>query len=106
MAVSWARIILVCASAHWWAELGPRVSGFRALGVLGLVSMHWYVGAGPELSGGQDVSWDGCGLRESEGSLPAGGWGCVPAQLVTWCEVAQHWCQQAGGWCQVPALIS
>lgn len=26
--------------AHWWVELGHRVSSCRALGILGLVPMH------------------------------------------------------------------
>lgn len=28
---------------HWWAELGPWVSGCRALGVLRLVPPLWWV---------------------------------------------------------------
>ena len=38
---------------HWWVEMGPRVSGYRALGVLGLVQAHCCVGTGPGPSDGQ-----------------------------------------------------
>ena len=40
-------------STRWWAELLPRVSGCRALGVLGLVPAGWCVGLGPVSFGGQ-----------------------------------------------------
>ena len=39
--------------AHWWLELGPGVSGCRALEVPGLVLMHWCVGPGSGPSNGQ-----------------------------------------------------
>lgn len=45
--------ILGLLPAHWWAELGPRVSGCRSLGVPCLVPVHWFVGLGPRPSGGQ-----------------------------------------------------
>ena len=48
--VSW---IMGLVLAHWWAELGPRVSGCRALGIPRLVPVYWYVGLCPGPSGGQ-----------------------------------------------------
>lgn len=39
-----------------------------------------------------------CGLRGSCGRCPAGGWVCVPAQLVAWSEAPQYCCPEAVGW--------
>ena len=45
--------VLGLVPTDWWVESGPKVSGYRALGVLGLVfSACW---------------WAGLGLRGSEG---------------------------------------
>lgn len=65
--------------------LSARVSGYRALGVLGANAcaiMCWARSwalwwAGP-CTGGH------CGSGGLEGSLPAGGWGYVSAWLVAW----------------------
>ena len=37
------------------------------------------------------MSRDGCGLRESLGSLSADGWGYVPTLLTVWPGASQHW---------------
>ena len=42
--------ILVLVPAHWWEELGTRVSGWRVLGVLDLVPVLWCVEPGPGAS--------------------------------------------------------
>ena len=48
-----AQGVLGMVPAHWWVELGPRVSGCRALAVPALVPAHCCVGLGPGPSGGQ-----------------------------------------------------
>ena len=50
-----AQWVLGLMPAHWWAELGPRVSGCGALGVPALVPACWCGGPRSESS-------DGCGL--------------------------------------------
>ena len=47
-----AKEVLQLMAVHWRADLGPRVSGCRALGVSGLNPVHWCVRLGPVLSGG------------------------------------------------------
>lgn len=47
-------LVLWLVLAHWLVEMGPRVSGYRALRVLGLVKAHCCVGTGPGTSGAQD----------------------------------------------------
>lgn len=50
MACSWtkprAQWVPRLVLAHWWVELGPRVTGFRFLGVSKLVFADWLGGAG------------------------------------------------------------
>ena len=60
-----AQGILGLVSAHWWVELGPRVSGWRSLGVPGLVPAHWFVGKIPCPLVGRAMSRGSCGLRGS-----------------------------------------
>ena len=66
-------------------------------------------GAGSWPSGGQALSMGTsrgcCGLRNSLGSLSAGGWGSVSTQLVVWPETSQHWCLQAVRWGLVLVLM-
>ena len=52
--------ILVLISAHWWMELGPLVSGCRALGVPDLVPVHWHVRPDPGASVGGAISRVSC----------------------------------------------
>lgn len=53
-----AQVISRLVPIHCWMELGPRCSGYKAQGVLGLVLVYW---------------WTGLGAGPSSGSQPADG---------------------------------
>ena len=57
-----------------------------------IVPVHWLVEVGLNCLVSRVVSRgmsrSGCRLRKSLGSLSAGGWGSVPAQLVVWPEAS------------------
>ena len=56
--------ILRLVPAHWLLEIGPGVSGYRALGVPVLVPAQWCVELGPGLPGGQGHAQGWLGAQE------------------------------------------
>ena len=73
MGGSGALGVLGLMPAHWWAELGPRISGCRALGVPGLVPVNTGIwGWVPFVD--RVKSWDGLGSGGLKATcLPVGG---------------------------------
>ena len=70
-----AQGIMGLVATNWWVHLGSRVSNWMALGVSGLRPTYSCVGLGL----GSLMVRRSCVLRNSNGSLFAGEWDCVPA---------------------------
>lgn len=54
-------------------------------------------------TGSQGLWWAGLCPRVAVGSgslKAAGGWGCVPIQVVSWPEASQYWCLEAVSGCE------
>lgn len=87
---------------HWWAELNPRVSAGRCLGIPGLVVVHCCVGWHHESSG-----WTKLGPGVAVSSVVLKQLACWWVELcpclascLAWVLVPSqwHWCQKVTGW--------
>ena len=58
-----AAAVLLLVSTRWWVELGPRISGWRALGNPRYNTYALECGSGSVLSVGMTLSRSSCGLR-------------------------------------------
>lgn len=58
-----AAAVLQLVSTHWWVELDPRISSWRALGNPRSSTYALECGSGSVLSVGMTLSRDSCGLR-------------------------------------------
>ena len=77
--------------AHWWADPGPWISGFRVPGVLELLLVHWGAGQVPDTAG--------CRVLVSRSLCqPTSEWGQVLGQLGEDSKVSQSWCWPPEGW--------
>ena len=105
---------------HWCEDLGHGFSDCRVLNMSELVSVHMLVGPVPKVSQfwcqspvrglglevGRARSQSDWRLSWPYGRQPAGGWGCVPAQIAAWLVTSQDWYWLSGRWSWVLALIS